>query len=248
MNLIGLPENDQTAVAAKLVKESLSKPVVNPAVRKLYILELSAIDKALSGLLLSPSMIVTMQLVIITGPPAVGKMTVGKALAERTGLRLFHNHMSIRLVLQFFEFGTPGFSRLDQEVRFAVFREIAQSDLPGLIFTLVWDFDDPEDHAYVAEISEIFTAVGGEVQIVELEASLTERLVRNKGADRLREKPSKRDLARSEEVLLYDEQAYRLNSKPAELSNWRHLKINNEALPPAEVAATIQENFNLPPA
>jgi 2-phosphoglycerate kinase len=51
-------------------------------------------------------------LVFIVGPPAVGKMTVGFALAERTGLRLFHNHQTIELALNFFEFGTPPFGRL----------------------------------------------------------------------------------------------------------------------------------------
>jgi len=42
-----------------------------------------------------------MQLVIIFGPPAVGKMTVGRALAERTGFKLFHNHMTSKLALAF---------------------------------------------------------------------------------------------------------------------------------------------------
>ncbi|MEO6875756.1 MAG: shikimate kinase, partial [Opitutaceae bacterium] len=36
-------------------------------------------------------------LVFIVGAPAVGKMTVGDALAKRTGLRLFHNHLTIDL-------------------------------------------------------------------------------------------------------------------------------------------------------
>ena len=33
-----------------------------------------------------------MKVVFIVGSAAVGKMTVGQALMERTGLRLFHNH------------------------------------------------------------------------------------------------------------------------------------------------------------
>ena len=37
-------------------------------------------------------------LVIIIGPHAVGKMTVGQELARITDLRLFHNHMSIELI------------------------------------------------------------------------------------------------------------------------------------------------------
>lgn len=47
------------------------------------------------------------KLLILFGPPAVGKMTVGKELSALTGMKLFHNHMTIELVLPFFEFGTP---------------------------------------------------------------------------------------------------------------------------------------------
>lgn len=186
-----------------------------------------------------------MQLILITGPPAVGKMTVGKALAQRTGFKLFHNHMSIRLVRAFFDFGTPGFSALDRSIRFSIFREVAKSDLPGLIFTLVWAFDHPEDHAYVQEIAQIFTDQGGEVMIVELEASLSERLIRNTGADRLLEKPSKRDIARSEEVLLNEEREYRMNSQPGELASFKHFKIDNTQLSAVEVATRIQAFFEL---
>lgn len=39
-----------------------------------------------------------MKLVIITGPHAVGKMTVGQELERLTGLKLFHNHMTIDIV------------------------------------------------------------------------------------------------------------------------------------------------------
>ena len=44
-----------------------------------------------------------MKFVVIFGPPAVGKMTVGQELAKLTGLKLFHNHMTIELVLNFFD-------------------------------------------------------------------------------------------------------------------------------------------------
>ena len=39
-----------------------------------------------------------MKLILIFGPQAVGKMTVGQELATLTGLKLFHNHMTIDLV------------------------------------------------------------------------------------------------------------------------------------------------------
>ena len=44
-----------------------------------------------------------MNFIIIYGPAAVGKMTVGKELSKLTGYKLFHNHMSIEFVLQFFD-------------------------------------------------------------------------------------------------------------------------------------------------
>lgn len=58
-----------------------------------------------------------MKLVIIFGPLAVGKMTVGYELERLTGLRLFHNHMTIDLILHFFAFGQPPFRRLVSEFR-----------------------------------------------------------------------------------------------------------------------------------
>jgi len=51
-------------------------------------------------------------LLFVIGPPAVGKMTVGRAIAARTGLRVFHNHLSIEPVVRLFDFGTPPFRRL----------------------------------------------------------------------------------------------------------------------------------------
>lgn len=44
------------------------------------------------------------KLIIITGPQAVGKMTVGQELSRMTNFKLFHNHMSIDLVNHFFSY------------------------------------------------------------------------------------------------------------------------------------------------
>jgi hypothetical protein len=95
-------------------------------------------------------------LVFVVGPPAVGKMTVGAALAARTGLKLFHNHRTIDLILPFFAFGSPPFNRLVSEFRQRILEEVASSDLLGLIFTYVWAFDQPTDDADVEAYSAIF--------------------------------------------------------------------------------------------
>ena len=60
-----------------------------------------------------------MHLVVLFGPPAVGKMTVGHELCRLTGYRLFHNHLTIEPFLGIFEFGSPSFARLSSEFRLA---------------------------------------------------------------------------------------------------------------------------------
>ena len=186
-----------------------------------------------------------MNLIIICGPPASGKMTVGQELAKKTGYKLFHNHMSLELVNQFFDFGTPNFSRLDRNIRFDIFKEIADSDIEGLIFTIVWAFSEKEDEAYIDEIIEVFSQREPKVCLVELACELSERLIRNKHENRLAHKASKRDVAFSEKVLLDSEARYRMNSIEGELPGKSLLKIDNTQLSAEAVADRIQIHYQL---
>lgn len=185
-------------------------------------------------------------LVFIIGPPAVGKMTVGHELARRTGLRLFHNHHTIDLVLNFFPFGSPPFARLVEEFRRRIFEEVADSDLPGLIFTYVWAFDHPGDHASVARLADIFASRGGRVVYVELRATQEERLRRNETEFRLAQKPSKRDVAFSRRMLLKHDAEYRLSSGGEFDGRADWLRIDNTSLAPDAVAERIIRRFALP--
>src|SRR5689334_25225637 len=99
-------------------------------------------------------------LVFIIGPPAVGKMTVGHALALRTGLKLFYNHQTIDLILPFFAFCSPPFGRLVGEFRRRLLEGVASSGLPGVFFTFVWAFDLAADAAGVGGYSRSFRSRG----------------------------------------------------------------------------------------
>jgi hypothetical protein len=187
-----------------------------------------------------------MTLVVIFGPPAVGKMTVGIELERLTGLRLFHNHMTVDLVLQLFPFGTPDFNRLVSEFRTRVCEEVAASDLPGLIFTYVWALDDPRDKEFVDRMASIFTAQGREVCYVELAATVEERLRRNASPLRLEHKAPKRDLGKSRELLLDSDRRYELNTDGEFFYPERHLRIENTKLEPGEVARRVVERFGCP--
>jgi len=184
-----------------------------------------------------------MKFVIIFGPSAVGKMTVGQSLAELTDMKLYHNHMSIEAVSPIFDFGTPAFNRLVSLIRTATLTEAAKSNINGIIFTFVWALDLAEEHDYIEKFVKIFQEQNAEIFYVELEADLQTRLIRNKHEKRLFEKPSKRNLKNSENVLHFEEK-YQLNSKSGEF-NWKnHIKINNENLEPIEVAEKIIKYFN----
>ncbi|RXZ80975.1 shikimate kinase [Paenibacillaceae bacterium] len=186
-----------------------------------------------------------MKLVIIFGPQAVGKMTVGQELEKMTDLKLFHNHMTIELVNPFFEYGTPAGNRLVSLFRDEIFKEVAASEQAGLIFTYVWAFDLPGDWNYIEHVSQIFESKGGTVYYVELEAELNARLDRNKSPHRLLHKPTKRNTEHSEAELLRTKDKYRLNSAEGEITKENYLRINNTTLSPEEVASLIKETFQI---
>jgi len=186
-----------------------------------------------------------MKFVIIFGPQAVGKMTVGQEIEKMTDLKLFHNHMTIELVSPFFDYGTEQGRRLVNLFRKEIFEEVASSTLEGLIFTYVWAFNEQEDWDYVEKISRIFEDQGGEVYYIELEADVSERVNRNKTEHRLLHKPTKRNIDSSEAELKSSMKKYRLNSTDGELKKKNYLRIDNTRLSPEETAFQIKEEFDL---
>lgn len=186
-----------------------------------------------------------MHFVIIFGPPAVGKMSVGRELENLTGLKLFHNHMTIELLLPFFEFGTPSFMRLLDNFREEIFKEVAIGNSKGIIFTYLWAFHDKSEEKYIKHISKIFERRGGKVCYVELEADLKQRIKRNKTSERLEHKPSKRDIKRSQKFLLEDEETAIRNSALGQFPFNNYLRINNTNLSAKSAAKMIKKKFGL---
>ena len=183
--------------------------------------------------------------VLILGPHAVGKMTVGQELAKMTGLRLFHNHMSIELSRKLF---APNereeFETLNNIIRQNVFEMFATRDLPGLIFTNLCAFDNPDDMKYLTDTIDLFKINGINCYVVELCADFDVRLVRNKSENRLLHKESKRNIEWSETEMRATSQEWRLNSYDGEeLPFENFLKIDNTNITPEIVAKKITEHF-----
>ena len=186
-----------------------------------------------------------MNLVIIFGPHAVGKMTVGQELAQLTGYKLFHNHMTIEPLAALFDQDPQLMWPLVASFREQIFEAFTHSQNKGLIFTYMWALDEPSDHAYIQGIEDRFTAIGAKVVYVELCADKDVRLARNKTPNRLEHKPTKRNLERSEAMFTSLEAKYRLNSHDGEFQKEHYLKIDNTHLDPESVAKRIEEHFHL---
>lgn len=186
-----------------------------------------------------------MEFFIITGQQAVGKMAVGKALCQKLDLKLFHNHMTIEMVIQLFDYKSPEAQRLIKTMRQLIFEEMAKSHGKGMAFTFLWDFDRPNDHDYIQGLIDLFEGEGAQVYVVELLADLDVRLERNTSPLRLKEKPSKRNLKWSQDEILNSMKKHRLVSHEGEIKHKHYLRLCNNDLTVDQAADRIVEHFSL---
>jgi len=185
------------------------------------------------------------ELVVLFGPPAVGKMTVGRAVCARSDFTLFHNHHTIEPLHEIFGQASPAFATLNAEFRRRVIEEAAVNGV-RLVFTTVWNLAGQRDADYIRALVAPYVDRGCPVRFVELYADLATRLDRNDGTDRLAAKPSKRDLERSAAHLMQREQAFTMNTSPGAtlpgqrvVDGFAHLRLSTTDLGPSEAAARI---------
>ena len=141
----------------------------------------------------------SMKLLFLLGNAAVGKMTVGQEIAKKTGLRLFHNHMTIEPIIEIFGYYD---AKIITEVREVIFKELAASSVKGVIFTYMMAFDHKGDWDYLAHVRSLFDIPEDDVFYAELVAPQEVRLRRNRTENRLKHKPSKRDVEVSDDRLI----------------------------------------------
>lgn len=195
-----------------------------------------------------------MKLLLIIGPPAVGKMSVGRGIADRTEFRLFHNHHTMEPLVEVFGYGSPPFIILNTEFRRRVIEEAAAHRL-DLIFTFVWDLADPADTTYVENLVAPYLVPDAELVVVELHADLDTRLHRNRGETRLAAKPTKRNVEWSD-ANLRELEKHQLNTDPtgatpvaAEefLRRYPHLRLDTTGLTTDETVDQVLAWLNAPP-
>ena len=189
-----------------------------------------------------------MNFVLITGAGAVGKMTVGKRLSERTGYGFMHNHIAIEPVLQVAgSFDNWAVS----DIRRILIRSYLANNLEseGFISTLMVGYDRGFDFTYIDStikyIEELISPREVNFYYVELIASLDVRVERNKSEFRLEQKPSKRDIEQSEYLLLEKEESARRVSLEGEVEKMypNYIRIYNDSLSVDEQVSLIMNKF-----
>ena len=120
-----------------------------------------------------------MKLIFLYGPPASGKYTIAKALAQKTGYKLFHNHLTVDLAKGVFDFGTKPFWELVHKIRLDIFETAVKENIPGMIFTYVYQKDSDDDY-FVRQVVEKVNSNGGEVIFIQIYCEKEELLKRVK--------------------------------------------------------------------
>jgi hypothetical protein len=173
------------------------------------------------------------RVVYLYGPPAVGKLTVGRELAALTGFRLFHNHLTVNLATAVFPRDSPAWVRMIRHVRQHVFAEATREGV-DLIFTGVYRGTAEQAEA-IATMLEPVRAGGGTVAFVQL-ACDPDELVR-----RLQDESRRQHDKLTDPRVLLDR--YDLG---ATLAVEPHLRLETTRTPPAETAVRVAAHYRLP--
>jgi predicted kinase len=166
-------------------------------------------------------------LVVIYGPPGVGKLTVAKELSKKTKLSLFHNHLSSDLVS--LVFGKLENQDLIDKIRLDFFEFAAKNNL-GLVFTFVYAHQN--DDNFMDELVQIAQKFQTKIYFIQLLCD--EKVWKNRIKSQERKNYKKvRDFILVQETM----QNYDLLTPYSKAKNHQTLNISN--LKPQETTKNI---------
>ncbi|MDE1865493.1 MAG: AAA family ATPase [Candidatus Micrarchaeota archaeon] len=176
-----------------------------------------------------------MKLVVIYGPPAVGKLTVARELSKLTGYKVLHNHLAIDLVESVFDRNSQKFWELIDHYRLQLVDVAGKEKISGMIMTSV--NIKGQDDLFISNLKETVEGNSGTVHFVRLSC----------GIDKLRERlvePSRAKHGKLVDVGLFDDFVSKHQVfEPIESVD--SLSIDNTDVPASEAAKRIVEHYRL---
>lgn len=177
-----------------------------------------------------------MKIIIIHGAPAVGKLTVAQALANKTGYVILHNHMTIDLAVQFFPFGGSPFNRLIQKLRFTLLKEAVKIKLSGIILTTGLP-NNPGIRTFYRKLDKFMKKKGGSTHYVHIVCDFEEQKKRVRNV-------SRKKFGKPQTIEQLKKNMKEMDFTPGHLGE-STLRIDNTHLSPQKVAEQIIKHFHL---
>ena len=176
-----------------------------------------------------------MKLVLLYGPPGVGKLTVAKALSAITGYRIYHNHIAVEAILPVFDYGTKEYNELVAIYRMELLKRAINSSMKGLIATFV--YAPGIDDRYIKRLIRHAASHSSKICFVKLTCDKKElyRRVSDQSRREFSKIKSKKALKRMLEKYDID----------AAISYVYNMIIDNTRIGPKKAAALIKEHYKL---
>ena len=175
-----------------------------------------------------------MKLIFLHGSPAVGKLTVAKALLRLVPGRLMDNHANVDLARTVFDFGAPGFWELVHSSRCIALHAAGKHGVPLLVTTFC--YAEPDDLEKYEEFEAILRRYDGEMLPVFLHCPQEEALRRVGNPDRV----ERRKLTSAEGLINFLD-GHNFTSVPRADC----IKFDTGAMSPGAVAREIVGRFGL---
>ena len=177
-----------------------------------------------------------MRLVFLFGLPGSGKLTVAKELSALTGWKLFHNHLTVDLLLAVFPFGCKEFIELRERIWLSVFAAAAASEMPGLIFTF-----NPENTVRQGFIEQTLSLISKHSARVEFVEMLCEESALENRLDTPERRVYKKMLSVTDYRELRNRNVFAFPVMPAP-----QMRVDTTQQSPREAAVQILEGLGLP--
>lgn len=176
-----------------------------------------------------------MKVLVLTGPPGVGKLTVANALGKQLGYKVMHNHLTIELLCSLFDWGSKPFMELVDKYRIEMLEVAAKYKIKGVITTYVYAAE--ADNSTMQQLVRRMKRVHVPVYFVQLRCTQSEleRRVTNasrKKFTKIQKVKQLRALMKKWDVL-----------SPIPLPNT--MTIDTTTLSPVRTATAIVKHFRL---